>query len=199
MAGCTQIYVHWRFEIEGPQAGCHDSGPWRTKQIREEPYEVPTDRRICIEARRGLLSCREGHWTSNYGGRGLCLAWQLGRSQRQPFQHVWRYCLSGHASGQNGRCKHLGYRSNLVATSSYSQVHFTGVLPKGVTGKDVMVALCGLFDKDDVLNHAIEFTGSDETLRSLQIDDRLTIANMTTEWGALTGSNGQRFERLAAV
>lgn len=64
---------------------------------------------------------------------------------------------------------------------------FTGVLPKGVTGKDVIVALCGLFNKDEVLNHAIEFTGSDETLRSLPIDDRLAIANMTTEWGALSG------------
>jgi homoaconitate hydratase len=68
-----------------------------------------------------------------------------------------------------------------------ARVNFTGILPKGVTGKDVIVALCGLFDKDDVLNHAIEFTGSEETMRSLQIDDRLTIANMTTEWNALTG------------
>ncbi|OJD27192.1 homoaconitase, mitochondrial [Blastomyces percursus] len=68
-----------------------------------------------------------------------------------------------------------------------AKVNFTGVLPKGVTGKDVIVALCGLFDKDDVLNHAIEFTGSEETMRSLAVDDRLTIANMTTEWGALAG------------
>ena len=68
-----------------------------------------------------------------------------------------------------------------------ARVNFTGVLPKGVTGKDVIVALCGLFDKDDVLNHAIEFTGSEETMRSLPIDARLTIANMTTEWGALSG------------
>ncbi|EED12510.1 homoaconitase LysF [Talaromyces stipitatus ATCC 10500] len=68
-----------------------------------------------------------------------------------------------------------------------ARVHFTGVLPAGVTGKDVIVALCHLFGKDDVLNHAIEFTGSEETMRSLRVDDRLTIANMTTEWGALSG------------
>ena len=68
-----------------------------------------------------------------------------------------------------------------------AQVSFTGVLPKGVTGKDVIVALCGLLNNDEVLNHAIEFTGSVQTLRSLPIDGRLTIANMTTEWGALTG------------
>ncbi|EKG21054.1 Aconitase A/isopropylmalate dehydratase small subunit swivel [Macrophomina phaseolina MS6] len=68
-----------------------------------------------------------------------------------------------------------------------AKVTFTGILPKGVTGKDIIVALCGLFNQDDVLNHAIEFTGAPETLASLPIDDRLAIANMTTEWGALSG------------
>jgi homoaconitate hydratase len=68
-----------------------------------------------------------------------------------------------------------------------ARVTFTGVLPIGVTGKDVIVALCGLFNNDEVLNHAIEFTGSEQTMRSLPIDDRIAIANMTTEWGALSG------------
>ncbi|KAK4235433.1 mitochondrial Homoaconitase [Achaetomium macrosporum] len=68
-----------------------------------------------------------------------------------------------------------------------AKVTFTGVLPPGVTGKDVIVALCGLFNNDEVLNHAIEFTGSEQTMRSIPIDDRLAIANMTTEWGALSG------------
>ncbi|KAF2156261.1 homoaconitase LysF [Myriangium duriaei CBS 260.36] len=68
-----------------------------------------------------------------------------------------------------------------------AKVNLTGVLPPGVTGKDVIVALAGLFNNDEVLNHAIEFTGSPETMQSLAIDDRLAIANMTTEWGALTG------------
>ncbi|KAI0471130.1 hypothetical protein GGR56DRAFT_132546 [Xylariaceae sp. FL0804] len=68
-----------------------------------------------------------------------------------------------------------------------AKVTLTGILPPGVTGKDVIVALCGLFNKDEVLNHAIEFTGSEQTLASIPIDERLTIANMSTEWGALTG------------
>ncbi|KAL8788996.1 MAG: hypothetical protein Q9213_001405 [Squamulea squamosa] len=67
------------------------------------------------------------------------------------------------------------------------KITFMGTLPKGVTGKDVIVALCGLFANDQVLNHAIEFTGSDVSMESLAVDDRLAIANMTTEWGALTG------------
>ncbi|KAH7912332.1 hypothetical protein BJ138DRAFT_1004724 [Hygrophoropsis aurantiaca] len=65
------------------------------------------------------------------------------------------------------------------------KVELRGKLAPGVTGKDVIVALCGSFNKDEVLNAAIEFTG--EGVAGLSIDDRLTIANMTTEWGALVG------------
>lgn len=65
------------------------------------------------------------------------------------------------------------------------KVELKGELPKGVTGKDVIVALCGYFNKDQVLNAAIEFHGSG--LSSLSVEERLAIANMTTEWGALAG------------
>ncbi|KPK95901.1 homoaconitate hydratase [bacterium SM23_31] len=66
-----------------------------------------------------------------------------------------------------------------------AKVELYGKLRPGVTGKDVIITLCGLFNKDEVLNHAIEFTG--DGVPSLNIDQRLTIANMTTEWGALAG------------
>ena len=59
--------------------------------------------------------------------------------------------------------------------------------PSAYATLDVIVALAGLFSNDEVLNHAIEFAGSEETMRSLPIDSRLTIANMTTEWSALSG------------
>jgi homoaconitate hydratase len=65
------------------------------------------------------------------------------------------------------------------------KVEFQGKLAPGVTGKDVIIALCGSFNKDEVLNAAIEFTG--EGVKCLSVDDRLTISNMTTEWGALVG------------
>lgn len=64
-------------------------------------------------------------------------------------------------------------------------MELVGKLRPGVSGKDVIITLCGVFNKDEVLNHAIEFTG--EGVKSLSINDRLTIANMTTEWGALAG------------
>ena len=66
-----------------------------------------------------------------------------------------------------------------------AKVILSGKLNKGVTGKDVIITLCGFFNKDEVLNHAIEFTG--EGVQYLSIDERLTISNMTTEWGALAG------------
>lgn len=66
-----------------------------------------------------------------------------------------------------------------------ANVILEGELPKGTSGKDIIVALCGLFNKDEVLNHAIEFTG--DAIKDLPVDYRLTIANMTTEWGALSG------------
>lgn len=65
------------------------------------------------------------------------------------------------------------------------KVELNGQLAPGVTGKDVIVALCGYFNQDQVLNAAIEFTGSG--IASLSIDERLAISNMTTEWGALAG------------
>ncbi|MGE3109870.1 MAG: homoaconitase [Phycisphaerales bacterium] len=67
-----------------------------------------------------------------------------------------------------------------------ARVVLKGRLRPGVVGKDVIVALCGAFNHDEVLNHAVEFHG-EESLRSLSIDQRMSIANMTTEWGALAG------------
>ncbi|KAG2373628.1 hypothetical protein C9374_011917 [Naegleria lovaniensis] len=66
-----------------------------------------------------------------------------------------------------------------------TRVELTGKLREGVSGKDVIIELCGLFNNDEVLNHCVEFTG--DGISSLSIDERLSIANMTTEWGALAG------------
>ena len=65
------------------------------------------------------------------------------------------------------------------------QVVLEGTLPDGATGKDVIITLCGLYNHDEVLNAAIEFTGPG--VASLSMDARFTISNMSTEWGPLVG------------
>ncbi len=65
------------------------------------------------------------------------------------------------------------------------QVVLEGKLSAGVTGKDVIITLCGLYNSEEVLNAAVEFTGPG--VASLSMDARLSIANMSTEWGALVG------------
>jgi len=60
-----------------------------------------------------------------------------------------------------------------------------GKLPEGATGKDVIITLCGLYNHDEVLNSAVEFSGPG--VASLSMDARLTISNMSTEWGPLVG------------
>ncbi len=64
-----------------------------------------------------------------------------------------------------------------------AKVELSGTLAEGVTGKDVIITLAGFFNKDEVLNHALEFSG--DGVAALSLDQRLTIANMSTEWGAL--------------
>lgn len=65
------------------------------------------------------------------------------------------------------------------------RVALEGELREGSTGKDVIVTLCGLYNQGEVLNAVVEFGGSG--VASLSADQRMTIANMTTEWGALAG------------
>ena len=65
------------------------------------------------------------------------------------------------------------------------QVVLEGTLPAGTTGKDVIITLCGLYNHDEVLNAAVEFSGPG--VASLSMDARFSISNMSTEWGPLVG------------
>lgn len=65
------------------------------------------------------------------------------------------------------------------------QVVFEGKLSEGVSGKDVIITLCGLYKHDEALNAAVEFSGPG--IASLPMDARLSISNMSTEWGPLVG------------
>jgi homoaconitate hydratase len=64
------------------------------------------------------------------------------------------------------------------------RVVFEGRLPEGPTGKDVALLLCALYP-NDVLGAVVEFCGPG--VASIEPDDRLTLSNLTTEWGAIAG------------
>jgi homoaconitate hydratase len=66
------------------------------------------------------------------------------------------------------------------------QVVFEGKLSEGVGGKDVIITLCGLYNHDEALNAAVEFSGPGVV--SLPMDARLSISNMSAEWGPIVGS-----------
>ena len=65
------------------------------------------------------------------------------------------------------------------------KVVFHGSLNRWVSGKDLILYLIGLIGVDGALYRALEFTG--ETVASLTMADRLTIANMAIEGGAKNG------------
>jgi homoaconitate hydratase len=63
------------------------------------------------------------------------------------------------------------------------QVVLEGNLAEGVSGKDVIISLCGVYNHDEALNAAVEFSGS--SVGNLPMDARFSISNMSTEWGPL--------------
>ena len=65
------------------------------------------------------------------------------------------------------------------------QVVLEGALPRGVSGKDVIITLCGLYNHDEALNAALEFSGPG--VASLSMEARFSISNMSTEWGPIVG------------
>ena len=60
-----------------------------------------------------------------------------------------------------------------------------GNRPKGVTAKDIILGIIGHIGAAGGTGHAIEYAGS--CIRSLSIDERLTVCNMSIEAGARTG------------
>jgi len=64
-------------------------------------------------------------------------------------------------------------------------VRVDGQLPAGVTAKDVILAIIGEIGTAGGTGHVIEFAG--EAIRSLSMEGRMTVCNMTIEAGARAG------------
>ena len=60
-----------------------------------------------------------------------------------------------------------------------------GKLPEGVTGKDIILAIIGEIGTAGGTGHVIEYAG--EAVRSLSMEGRMTVCNMSIEGGARAG------------
>ncbi|CAJ92376.1 Homoaconitase/3-isopropylmalate dehydratase large subunit [Cupriavidus necator] len=65
------------------------------------------------------------------------------------------------------------------------QVRVDGELPRGVSAKDIALALIGRIGTAGATGHVIEFAGS--TIRGLSMEARMTVCNMAIEAGARAG------------
>ena len=65
------------------------------------------------------------------------------------------------------------------------RVTVDGVLPHGVTAKDIILAIIGQIGTAGGTGHVIEYAG--EAIRALSMEGRMTICNMSIEGGARAG------------
>ena len=65
------------------------------------------------------------------------------------------------------------------------RINVDGELKKGVTSKDIVLYILSKISASGATGHAIEFAGS--TIRSLSMEARMTICNMSIEMGARCG------------
>lgn len=65
------------------------------------------------------------------------------------------------------------------------ELRVDGVLPPGVTAKDIILYLIGQISTSGGVGHVLEYTGS--AIRALSMEERMTVCNMSIEAGARAG------------
>ncbi|MBL7249667.1 3-isopropylmalate dehydratase large subunit [Alloalcanivorax sp. C16-2] len=106
--------------------------------------------------------CGDSHTSTN--GALACLAHGIGTSE---VEHV------------------LATQTLVASKMKNMQVRVDGDLGPGVTAKDVVLHIIGVIGTAGGTGHAIEFAGS--AIRSLSLEGRMTVCNMSIEAGARAG------------
>jgi 3-isopropylmalate/(R)-2-methylmalate dehydratase large subunit len=108
------------------------------------------------------IVCGDSH-TSTHGAFGA-LAFGIGTSE---VEHV------------------LATQTLLQHKPKTMEIRVNGKLPAGVTAKDIILAVIGRIGTDGATGYVIEYTG--EAIRSLSMEGRMTVCNMSIEAGARAG------------
>lgn len=108
------------------------------------------------------IVCGDSH-TSTHGAFGA-LAFGIGTSE---VEHV------------------LATQCLPFASPAQMEIRVNGVLPPGVTAKDLILGIIGRIGVDGARGHVVEYTG--EAIRALSMEGRMTVCNMSIEAGARAG------------
>lgn len=108
------------------------------------------------------IVCGDSH-TSTHGALGA-LAFGIGTSE---IEHV------------------LATQCLLQQESETFEIRIDGTLPYGVTAKDIILSIIGHIGIDGGNGAVVEYTGS--AIRSLNIEERMTVCNMSIEAGTRAG------------
>jgi 3-isopropylmalate/(R)-2-methylmalate dehydratase large subunit len=108
------------------------------------------------------IVCGDSH-TSTHGAFGA-LAWGIGTSE---VEHV------------------LATQTLISRKAKNMRVTVDGALPAGVAAKDIILSIIGEIGTAGGTGHAIEYAGA--AIRSLSMEGRMTVCNMSIEAGARAG------------
>ena len=109
-----------------------------------------------------LIVCGDSH-TSTHGAFGA-LAFGIGTSE---VEHV------------------LATQTLLQQKPRTMLLEISGTLPQALTAKDLILGAIGQVGVSGGVGYAVEYAG--EAIRSLSMEQRMTVCNMSIEWGARAG------------
>ena len=214
--GATILYIdhHLLHEVTSPQAfeGLRLTGrsPWRLGANLATPdHNVPTQNRAAgvegIEdpiAREQIITLDRN--CNDFGIRQFDMTdprqgivHVIGPEQGATLPGTTIVCGDSHTSTHGAfgalaqgigtsEVEHVLATQCLVQTRSQNlRVEVTGRLQQGVYAKDIVLAIIKLLGTAGATGHTIEYTGS--AIRSLSMEGRMTVCNMSIEAGARAG------------
>ena len=211
--GTSLLYVdrHLVHEVTSPQAfeGLRIAGrkPWRIgANLAVADHNVPTTHRA--EGIADPISRLQVE-TLDANARTYGMTYFDMRDRRQGIVHIIGpeqgatlpgmtvVCGDSHTSTQGAfaalafgigtsEVEHVLATQTLVTRKAKNmRVQLDGVLPRGCTAKDLVLAVIGKIGTAGGSGHAIEFAGS--AIRALSMEGRMTVCNMAIEAGARAG------------